>query len=414
MLLSESQLFGARARQERRRRRTAASDPEAILRDLQSLNPGAPVVHETYGVGRYVGLQPMDIAGQRERVPGARVPGRRSRLRAGARAAPGEPLHRRRAGGSAAAQARHRSVGARAPARRRADPRRGRRAARPVRTAQGAAGLAAAGARARLPDLRQRLPVRGDRRSGRGDPPGARRTCAPSGRWIASSAATSASARPRWRCAPPSSRSRPASRWRCSPRRRCWCSSTCQLSRPLRRLAGAHRGAVALRLRGRDPAVLAGLEHGKVDIVIATHRLLHAHARFKDLGLLIVDEEHRFGVRDKERLQALRAERARADAHRHADSAHAQHGARRPARPVADHDAAGGARLAIKTFRHRMARADAARGGAARAAPRRPDLLRAQRGAQHREDRRRAAGAWCRRPTCASATARCASATSSS
>ena len=54
-------------------------------------------------------------------------------------------------------------------------------------------------------------------------------------------------------------------------------------------------------------AVLEGLEQGKVDIVIATHRLLHAHARFKDLGLLIIDEEHRFGVRDKQRLQALRA-----------------------------------------------------------------------------------------------------------
>ena len=73
--------------------------------------------------------------------------------------------------------------------------------------------------------------------------------------------------------------------------------------------------------------MLEGLEQGKVDIVIATHRLLHAHARFKDLGLLIIDEEHRFGVRDKERLQALRAERARAHAHRDADPAHAQHGA---------------------------------------------------------------------------------------
>ena len=54
-------------------------------------------------------------------------------------------------------------------------------------------------------------------------------------------------------------------------------------------------------------AVLAGLEQGTVDIVIATHRLLHAQARFHDLGLLIIDEEHRFGVRDKQRLQALRA-----------------------------------------------------------------------------------------------------------
>lgn len=54
--------------------------------------------------------------------------------------------------------------------------------------------------------------------------------------------------------------------------------------------------------------VLEGIEKGSVDIVIATHRLLHADARFKDLGLIIVDEEHRFGVRDKERLKALRAE----------------------------------------------------------------------------------------------------------
>jgi len=54
-------------------------------------------------------------------------------------------------------------------------------------------------------------------------------------------------------------------------------------------------------------ATIEGLERGSVDIVIATHRLLHSHARFKDLGLLIIDEEHRFGVRDKERVQALRA-----------------------------------------------------------------------------------------------------------
>ena len=55
-------------------------------------------------------------------------------------------------------------------------------------------------------------------------------------------------------------------------------------------------------------AVLEGIEKGTVDIVIATHRLLHANVRFKDLGLVIVDEEHRFGVRDKEKLKTLRAE----------------------------------------------------------------------------------------------------------
>ncbi len=55
-------------------------------------------------------------------------------------------------------------------------------------------------------------------------------------------------------------------------------------------------------------AALEGIEKGSVDIVVATQKLLHAHVRFKDLGLIIVDEEHRFGVRDKDRLQTLRAE----------------------------------------------------------------------------------------------------------
>ena len=45
-----------------------------------------------------------------------------------------------------------------------------------------------------------------------------------------------------------------------------------------------------------------------MDIVIATHRLLHGNVRFKNLGLVVIDEEHRFGVRDKEKLKALRAE----------------------------------------------------------------------------------------------------------
>jgi transcription-repair coupling factor (superfamily II helicase) len=52
--------------------------------------------------------------------------------------------------------------------------------------------------------------------------------------------------------------------------------------------------------------VLSRLADGRIDIVIATHRLLSRDVVFKDLGLLIVDEEHRFGVRHKERLKALR------------------------------------------------------------------------------------------------------------
>jgi len=48
------------------------------------------------------------------------------------------------------------------------------------------------------------------------------------------------------------------------------------------------------------------LETGEVDVAIGTHRLLSRDVRFHDLGLLIVDEEHRFGVRHKERLKALK------------------------------------------------------------------------------------------------------------
>jgi transcription-repair coupling factor (superfamily II helicase) len=52
--------------------------------------------------------------------------------------------------------------------------------------------------------------------------------------------------------------------------------------------------------------VLEGLAEGRVDIVIGTHRLLSKDVEFKDLGLLVVDEEQRFGVRHKERIKQLK------------------------------------------------------------------------------------------------------------
>jgi transcription-repair coupling factor (superfamily II helicase) len=54
--------------------------------------------------------------------------------------------------------------------------------------------------------------------------------------------------------------------------------------------------------------VIDGLAAGTIDIVIGTHKLLQADVRFKNLGLVIVDEEHRFGVKHKERLKRMRAE----------------------------------------------------------------------------------------------------------
>lgn len=53
---------------------------------------------------------------------------------------------------------------------------------------------------------------------------------------------------------------------------------------------------------------IAALEQGKVDIVIGTHKLLQKSLKYHDLGLLIIDEEHRFGVRQKEQLKAMRSE----------------------------------------------------------------------------------------------------------
>jgi transcription-repair coupling factor (superfamily II helicase) len=60
------------------------------------------------------------------------------------------------------------------------------------------------------------------------------------------------------------------------------------------------------RSPAQQKAVLAGLAAGTVDVVIGTHRLLSKDVAFKDLALLVVDEEHRFGVAHKERLKQLR------------------------------------------------------------------------------------------------------------
>ncbi len=57
-----------------------------------------------------------------------------------------------------------------------------------------------------------------------------------------------------------------------------------------------------------NTASLKGLADGTIDIVVGTHKLLSQDTRFANLGLLIIDEEHRFGVRHKEAMKALRAE----------------------------------------------------------------------------------------------------------
>ncbi len=154
---------------------SARVDPQAILRDLQDLNPGAPVVHEEYGVGRYVGLMAMEIAGQPgeflvlEYLGGDRVYVPVHALHLVSRytgAAPeSAPLHK--LGTDQWARARKRAAEQiRDVAAELLDLYARRKAQR---------GLHARRGGVRLPGVRQRLPLRGDRGPGRGDPPGARR-----------------------------------------------------------------------------------------------------------------------------------------------------------------------------------------------------------------------------------------------
>ena len=62
------------------------------------------------------------------------------------------------------------------------------------------------------------------------------------------------------------------------------------------------------RTKKEQTEALMQLREGKIDIIIGTHKLIQKDVHFKNLGLVIVDEEHRFGVRQKERFKSLRAE----------------------------------------------------------------------------------------------------------
>ncbi|MFI4905258.1 MAG: transcription-repair coupling factor [Steroidobacterales bacterium] len=308
LLLGESQLFGTRARQERRRRRSAVSDPVAILRDLQSLEPGAPVVHETYGVGRYVGLQLMEIGDQSgeflalEYRDGDRVyvPVHALHLvnRYTGGAPESAPLHK--LGTDQWARARRRAAEAvRDVAAELLDlhARRAAHQAAPLNAGEleyqtFANGFPfeetadqAAAVRQVLKDMQGTKPmdrvVCGD--VGFGKTEVAMRAAfvaVQSGRQVAVLVPTTLLAQQHVQ----SFRDRFAD----------WPVRIEALSR--------------FRSSAESAAVLEGLQRGTIDIVIATHRLLHADARFHNLGLIIVDEEHRFGVRDKERLKTLRAE----------------------------------------------------------------------------------------------------------
>ena len=307
-LLSESQLFGTRARQERRRRKSAASDPNAILRDLQSLTAGAPVVHEEYGVGRYVGLQAMEVGGQ----PGEFLV---LEYQGGDRLyVPVHALHyvSRYSGGAPESAPLHK-LGSDQWSRAR------RRAAEKVRDVA-----------AELLDLyAQRKARRGLQLA-----PNELEYQAFANGFPFEETADQADAIVQ--VIADLGREQPMDRVVCGDvgfgktevaMRAAFVAvqagKQVVVLVPTTLLAQQHQNSFADRFAdwpvrieslsrfrsGKETtAALEGVENGTVDILIATHRLLHAQPRFKDLGLVIIDEEHRFGVRDKERLKALRAE----------------------------------------------------------------------------------------------------------
>jgi transcription-repair coupling factor (superfamily II helicase) len=306
-ILTESQLFGDRARQERRRRR-AERDPAKILKELSDLRIGAPVVHESYGVGRYVGLQTMDIAGYTgeflvlEYADGDKlyVPVQSLHLVSRYTGAPAEtaPLHK--LGGDQWQKARRRAAQRIRDVAAELLDLYSRRAAR-----QGTRMLAgeaeyrafeagfpfeetvdqAAAIEQVIADLKSDKPmdrvICGDVGFGKTEVAlRAAFVAVQAGKQVAVLVPTTLLAQQHYTSF--------------VDRFADWPVRIESLSR--------------FRTNKEAAGIIEGVAAGTVDIVIATQRLLQGKIRFKDLGLVVIDEEHRFGVRDKERLKALRTE----------------------------------------------------------------------------------------------------------
>ena len=306
VVLTERQLFPERATQPRRGRR-AGREPEAIIRDLGELTEGAPIVHEDHGVGRYRGLVAMDIGGMPgefldiEYAKGDRlyVPVAQLHLVSRYSGASPEtaPLHslggEQWAKAKRKAQEKVRDVAAELleiQARRRARAGLAVEIDRPMYESF-AAGFPFeetpdqhAAIEAVLRDLQSSQPmdrvVCGDVGFGKTEVAvRAAFAAASGGRQVAVLVPTTLLAEQHYR----NFRDRFAD----------WPLKVEVLSR--------------FKTKKEIEAELAKVAAGEIDVIVGTHRLLQADVKFKDLGLVIVDEEQRFGVRQKEALKALRA-----------------------------------------------------------------------------------------------------------
>jgi transcription-repair coupling factor (superfamily II helicase) len=306
-VLTERQLYPDRAAQPRRRKR-AGREPEAIIRDLTEIAIGAPIVHEDHGVGRYQGLVTLDAGGQRaeflqiEYAKGDKlyVPVAQLHLVSRYSGASPEtaPLHS--LGGEAWEKAKRRAaekvrdvaaelleIQARRHARKGLALPLDRALYEPFAAAfafeETPDQLAAIDAV--IADLGKPTPmdrvVCGDVGFGKTEVAvRAAFVAANAGKQVAVLVPTTLLAEQHYR----NFRDRFAD----------W---------PIR---------VEVLSRFKSPketrVALDQLAAGTIDIVVGTHKLLQSDVKFHDLGLVIVDEEQRFGVRQKERLKALRAE----------------------------------------------------------------------------------------------------------
>jgi transcription-repair coupling factor (superfamily II helicase) len=306
-VVTETQLYGERVRQERRRR-AAERDSEAVVRNLTELHIGAPVVHEDHGVGRYLGLQTLEIGGletefltlEYARGDKLYVPVSSLHLISRYTGASPEtaPLHR--LGGDQwdklkrRAAERVRDVAAElleVYARREA-----RQGFAFPADGQEYSAFAAAFEFEETPDQQQAIDavlsdmadpkpmdrvVCGD--VGFGKTEVAMRAAfmaAHGGKQVAVLVPTTLLAQQHYQ--------------NFSDRFADWPVKVESLSR--------------FRTAKEQTRILEGMQDGTIDIVVGTHKLLQSGIRFKHLGLVIIDEEHRFGVRHKERLKALRSE----------------------------------------------------------------------------------------------------------
>ena len=306
-VLTERQLFPERADQSRRRKR-AVRDPDSILRDLSEISIGSPIVHEDHGVGRYQGLVSLDTGGVDgeflciEYAKGDKlyVPVAQLQLVSRYSGASPElaPLHS--LGGDAWEKAKRkaaekiRDVAAELldiQARRRARQGRALVADRAMyepfaatfpfeETPDQASSIAAVIADMAKPTPMDRV-VCGDVGFGKTEVAvRAAFVAATAGTQVAILVPTTLLAEQHYR----NFRDRYAD----------WPIRVEVLSR--------FKSAKEIK------AALLLLEEGKIDVIVGTHRLLQGDVKFRDLGLVIVDEEQRFGVRQKEALKALRAE----------------------------------------------------------------------------------------------------------